>query len=453
MSLQLSVIIPVWNCFELTHNCLTSLRQHTPGNFMEVIVINNASSDATSTELEPLGRNLFGENFVLINNEQNLGFAKACNQGATKARAPMLFFLNNDTEILPHWLAPLLEAFRQESNLGACGPLLLYPDTNRVQHLGIAFSPTLGTEHLYANFPATHPVVARRRRLQAITGAAFMTPAPLFKEAGGFFEGYRNGCEDLELCCRLTDLGKTLSVQPQSQLIHLESQTPGRREHDAVNATLLNQRCHGAFGPDLHRQARRDGFDLALTPWLEMFVLLSPKAELEATSTYAPGCVQAADTKDSRAKLTSKIIGGSARDGNISAGAENEAASGYSLNLNTAEICPGLWWEGLQKEPLWQSGYELLSTFLENSGSFAEASGVRLLQAYFFPFVPHFKALARVAAKSGNPDLAQQAAEKTAHINTQLEDIDTLLNKKEKLAAWARQAGESELALLYENWL
>jgi hypothetical protein len=57
-----------------------------------------------------------------------------------------------------------------------------------VQHLGIAFSPTLATEHLYANFPANHRVVGLRRSLQAITGAAFMLPKALFLDAGGFYE-------------------------------------------------------------------------------------------------------------------------------------------------------------------------------------------------------------------------------------------------------------------------
>ncbi len=418
MSLQLSVIIPVWNCWELTRNCLTSLREFTPGNFMQVLVVDNGSSDETPSHLPALGKQLFGQNFVHLRNEQNLGFAKACNQGAALAQAEMLFFLNNDTLLLKDWLAPMLAAFRQDAKLGACGPLLLYPDGKSVQHLGIAFSTTLATEHLYANFPKNHPVVSRRRPLQAITGAAFMLPKKLFEACGCFFEGYINGSEDLELCARISEQGKSLAVVPQSQIIHLESQTPGRSEHDNANAELLNQRCRGAFAPDLHRHAKRDGFSLALTPWLELFITLHPEQEKELCRLFAPGF-------------------------------EAEENSPQT----SLQISPGLWWQGVQKEPLWQTGYELLGSFLEQNGSFQEASGVRLLQSYFFPLIPTFRALARVAEKSGNPELAEQAIKKIEHITKQLEDVDTLLDKSQKLTAWAKKAGEQELAALYENWL
>ena len=58
-----------------------------------------------------------------------------------------------------------------------------------------------------------------------------------------------------------------------------------------------------------------------------------------------------------------------------------------------------------------------------------------------------------MAEKSGNPELAAQAMEKIEHITKQLEDVETLLDKSQKLAAWANKAGEPELAALYENWL
>ena len=268
LSLHISVIIPVFNCWELTSACLGSLRRHTLGSYLEVIAVDNHSSDLTATELGPLGKGLFGDNFHLLRQERNLGFAGACNLGAGAAKAPYLFFLNNDTLLTPNWSAPLLAALHDSDRLGAVGPLLLYPESDRVQHLGIAFNPGLATEHLYANFPAAHPAVQAPRRLQAITGAALLIPKDLFMAAGGFYEGYQNGCEDIELCGRLHDLGKEVNIAPKSRIIHLESQTPGRSDHDLDNFKLLNERCKGYFGPDLHKLAKQDGFELGLTPWL-----------------------------------------------------------------------------------------------------------------------------------------------------------------------------------------
>ena len=128
MSLHISVIIPIFNCWELTRACLSSLRRHTLGDYLEVIAVDNHSSDLTATELGPLGKGLFGDNFHLLRQERNLGFAAACNLGAGGARAPYLFFLNNDTLLTPNWSAPLLSTLRESSRLGAIGPLLLYPE-------------------------------------------------------------------------------------------------------------------------------------------------------------------------------------------------------------------------------------------------------------------------------------------------------------------------------------
>lgn len=400
-----SVIIPAWNLWELTHDCLQSLAAHTPSGAMEVIVVDNGSTDATATQLEPLGAALFGERFRAIRLAQNLGFAPACNRGAQQATGTRLLFLNNDTQVTGGWLAPLLRAFEDEPRLGAVGPLLLYPDSGRVQHCGIAFTPSLRTEHLYANFPATHRVVTAPRPLQAITGAALMLARPLFATCGGFHEGYRNGCEDLELCSRIREEGYKLACAPQSRVYHLESRTPGRRDNDTDNATLLNERCSGCFSPDLHRHALRDGFAVAVTPWLETFITLQPEQEQELTRSHA-----------------------SAFD-------------------------PARCWETLQHEPLWQAGYDFLATFFEQAGSHAEAAGLRLLQTYFFPALPHYRALAKAAAHSGNISLADQAVAKAGQVNRLMEDPETLIRKARGLARWGKRAGEPAVEALYAGWL
>ena len=56
---RVSVIIPAWNLWELTAACLRSLAAHSQGENLEVVVVDNGSTDATATELEPLGRALF----------------------------------------------------------------------------------------------------------------------------------------------------------------------------------------------------------------------------------------------------------------------------------------------------------------------------------------------------------------------------------------------------------
>ena len=201
---QVSIIIPVFNKWELTRNCLESLRTHTPED-VEVIVADNASSDDTVTELDRLGSALFGPRFRSIRNAENINFGPACNAGARAAAAPLLLFLNNDTLLTPCWLAPLLKALERPGT-GAVGPLLLYADRT-VQHLGITFSIAGTVSHLYRGFPEDHPVVGRKRQLQAITAAALLLRKDLFFEAGAFYPEYLNGFEDVELCARIRQLG------------------------------------------------------------------------------------------------------------------------------------------------------------------------------------------------------------------------------------------------------
>ena len=129
-----AVIIPVFNNWGLTRDCLDSLREHTPGDNFEVVVVDNGSVDAGRTELEPLGNSLFPGRFTVVRFEENRNFGPACNAGAHTATASLLFFLNNDTVLTPGWAEPLLDALRADDSLGAVGPLLLYPD-NTVQHL------------------------------------------------------------------------------------------------------------------------------------------------------------------------------------------------------------------------------------------------------------------------------------------------------------------------------
>ena len=165
-----SIIIPAWNLWETTASCLHSLARHDAG--MQVVVVDNGSSDATGPELEPLGRKLFGDRFLRVRLPENLGFAAGCNAGARAADGDALLFLNNDTQVSPGWLPPLEEALAAPG-VGAVGPLLLYPD-GRTQHCGVSFTLLGGVRHLYADFPGEHPAVRREHPLQAITGAALL---------------------------------------------------------------------------------------------------------------------------------------------------------------------------------------------------------------------------------------------------------------------------------------
>lgn len=311
---RVAIIIPVFNQWALTADCLRSLREHTPDEDVQVIVVDNGSTDETAGSCGVLGQELFGERFEHLRLDENINFGPGCNLGAGRANAEFLFFLNNDTLLTPGWLPPLLRAFEDRPELGAVGPLLLYPDQDRVQHLGVTFTPTNHVTHLYHNFPSTHPVVQRERNLQAITGAALMIPTVVFGQAGRFWEEYRNGYEDLDLCWKIRSLGLTLRCEPASRIYHLTSQTPGRFNAESHNSQVLARRCQRAFYPDMHLFAHADGYELRLTSTLTANIV----------------CVRS----------------------------EGET-KGFGMERLWAEVLA---------EPLWEAGYERLLDFSLNKG-------------------------------------------------------------------------------------
>lgn len=232
-----SIIIPVWNKVELTRQCLVALGPATEDVSFELIVVDNHSTDETPDFLASLG----GDVRIITNND-NLGFAKACNQGAEAATGEYLVFLNNDTIPLKGWLTALVNEVQSDPAVAVVGSKLLY-ENGTVQHAGVAIDRNnLTPYHIYAGFAGDHPAVNKRRELNAVTGACLLIRRSMFAELGGFDEGYRNGFEDIDLCLRVREKQGRIVYQPRSVLYHLESQTPGRKAHEQANGRRLHQR-------------------------------------------------------------------------------------------------------------------------------------------------------------------------------------------------------------------
>ena len=232
-----SIIIPVWNKVELTQQCLVALASATTDVTFEVIVVNNGSTDGTRDLLSSLTGDI-----QIINNHDNLGFAKACNQGARSARGRHLVFLNNDTIPKEGWLRALIQEADASPEVGVVGSKLLYED-GTIQHAGVVrdsrhFLPY----HAYKSFAGDHPAVNQRREFQIVTAACLLIKRSVFEEVGGFDEGYQNGFEDADLCLKVRERGYTVVYQPRSVVVHLENQTPGRKAHEAANVARFMKR-------------------------------------------------------------------------------------------------------------------------------------------------------------------------------------------------------------------
>ncbi len=388
---KVSVIIPLYNQWNLTYDCLHSLREHTDTEAIEVIAVDNGSTDATSKDCPDVGRSLFGENFHFIRLEKNSNFGPACNLGAAKAKNEYLFFLNNDTLLTKNWLDPLVNAFTENNRLGAVGPLLTYPD-GRVQHMGVCLSPVRNVCHLYHQFPAAHRVVHKKRSLQAITAAAMLMPQKIFEQTEGFYPGYRNGFEDLDLCARIRRQNLELTCIAASRVVHLTSQSEGRFDADRENATLFTKRCHEDYTPDEHLWAYEDGFSLALS------------------SDFTPYFIYEQEPPDDISRI----------------------------------------WEQIQKEPLWEQGYTTLLTFFREHKMWDEALELLLMQQVFFSSYELVVETLRVATRLGRKDILAAHQE---HLKTLEKNRKTAKRKCLATMELARHYKDNLLLAACKTWL
>lgn len=380
-----AVIIPVHDRWDLTRPCLESLGASTAGLDIQVVVVDNASTDETASQCAALGASIFGDRFLYLPQERNQGFAQACNRGAENSDANHLFFLNNDTILVQGWLPPLLRAFETTPDIGAAAPLLLYPGSETVQHAGIVFDFDLSVEHLFEHFPGNHPLPRMPRTCQALTAAALLLPTCVFRECGGFHPGYANGYEDIDLCCAIRRQGRVLRTVPESVILHHANQTMGRFDHEAENIILLQARRPDCFVPDLHRHAREAGYEVALTPWLAGRMRLSGARE-------------------------------------------------HELALRLAKpFSPSQCLELLQEEPLWSQGYDLLGGWLEARGLWPEAVELFFRQGFLCPEERVHVRLMRAALKAGNAPLARECEGKLARIRALLADPEALRRKAQIL--------------------
>ena len=219
-----SIVIPVYDKVEYTEKALLRIAENTSetGCPFEVVVVDNGSTDGTRELLSQVRGDL-----TVWENGENLGFAKACNQGALLARGDVVVFLNNDTEVQPGWLDALSKELDGHPETGIAGGRLLYPD-GTIQHAGVAVGRDQIPFHIHRGLPSDHPLVTERRSFPVVTAACAAVRREEFYRLGMFDEEFRNGHEDIDLCLRYREQGKAAVYRPDCVVIHHESVSDGR---------------------------------------------------------------------------------------------------------------------------------------------------------------------------------------------------------------------------------
>jgi GT2 family glycosyltransferase len=218
---DVSIIVPVYNQWQLTRACLNSILETNlyDGICCEIILADDGSSDETvqAAQLYP--------GLKVVRTEKNVGFLRNCNNAARHARGRHILFLNNDTVVLPGWLVHLYRTLEDDDSVAIAGSKLLYPDGLIQEAGGVLF--TDGTAQNVGRGYARHtPVFNIKRETDYISGASILVRKSFWDAIGGFDVRYKHAyCEDSDLAMTARSCGLRVVYQPASEVVHFEHQT------------------------------------------------------------------------------------------------------------------------------------------------------------------------------------------------------------------------------------
>lgn len=230
MKLTTSIVIVNFNTAEITSNCIKSVLSFTSLNEVEIIVVDNDSSD-NSIEL----LTLFGDNIKLIRNSKNLGFSGGNNVGIRVAKGEYILLLNSDTLIHDDIVSKLSDFLQKNRHVGAISPMLLNKDQS-IQKSYYSFPKIIKslvhlsglTNLLKFNFGKSHAKnftptckVQNEFSVDYCIFAAVMIRKSVFNEIGLLDEDLFFYHEDCEFGLRMAKAKLNFYYLPSLSLTHL----------------------------------------------------------------------------------------------------------------------------------------------------------------------------------------------------------------------------------------
>lgn len=262
----LSIVIVSWNTRDLLRACLRSIQDTVESHEVEILVVDNASTDG-SVEMV---RKEFAT-VRMIENTENLGFARANNQAIPLCRGGYIMLLNSDTVLLPGAVEGLMKFMALNPAAAAVGPRLVNPQ-GTPQHGAAGYLPTLGTVSSHFLFLSvlwprmfrglflnSAPLGSDPVEVEWLTGACLVVRREVFERIGGLPESYFMYVEDLDFCGRMRRAGYHLYSVPMVQVIHVGGGSSRDLTFEASTRWLTN--LHRFFASD-HSRANVVAFDL-----------------------------------------------------------------------------------------------------------------------------------------------------------------------------------------------
>lgn len=236
--MELSIIIVNYNTKDLLLACLDSILKSNPKTTVEIIIVDNASTDGSVEALQKIQ----GGKIRVIFHQKNLGFSKANNSGIKKALGQYILLLNSDTLVHRGAIDSLYDFAKHTAGLGVVGSRL-YNTDGTIQG-SVYRLPTLartikqywlGKKRLLDKYaPAgDKPVI-----VEAVVGASMLITPRARQEVGLLDEKYFMYFEDFEYCRKVWERGLKVYYLPESGVTHIHGGSGGKNEY-LVKASKL----------------------------------------------------------------------------------------------------------------------------------------------------------------------------------------------------------------------
>ena len=234
--LTLSIIIVNYNVRYFLEQCLYSITRSHQHFAVEVIVVDNNSTDGSLDYLPPIFPQV-----IFIPSQTNLGFGKACNLGLSRATGAYILFLNPDTIIAEDSLGRSVHCFETHTGIGALGVKMIdgsgrflkeskrsfpSPLTSLYKLFGLSFF--FPTSKTFSRYHLGHLDNEGDHEVDVLAGAYLMTRREVLDKTGGFDEEFFMYGEDVDLSYRIQQAGYRNYYFAGTTIIHFKGESTKR---------------------------------------------------------------------------------------------------------------------------------------------------------------------------------------------------------------------------------
>ncbi len=240
--MELSVVIVNYNVRQFLENSLTSIFRALEGIEGEVFVVDNASDDGSPDMVKSKFPSVH-----LIENANNVGFAKANNIALREARGSFLLLINPDTVVQEDTFRVMLAFFREVPDAGLAGCRILNPDGSfqlpcrrSFPTPWVAFTKIFGLASLFpgsrvfGKYNLTYLSEDETYPVDAVSGSFMMVRREAYAQVGGLDESFFMYGEDLDWCYRIGRAGFRVYYVHTTKIIHFKGESTKRSDIDEI---------------------------------------------------------------------------------------------------------------------------------------------------------------------------------------------------------------------------